>query len=199
MFIFIVALLIASTTLMILLYPCNQVWATFFSSISAGCVTGLLFLIYQNLKDKDAKKLDWQLENHSKRIIALMKINSAFRKHQIALINAQGDEYKYHLAEAVKYAKQFIKEFSLLAITCPNYYKNLTYKARNITEKFDDIMEKVSWLESKLDDPPPQIQDRADLVVAHSIHCAFFDVTAKMHDSVKDIIEKRDEIDKSIV
>ena len=200
MFISIIMLMIISSVLKALLYPCHPLWASFFSSISSGCVIGLIFLVYQNMKENEAKKLEKQLEKHSEMCPKLYEVNSHFQKHQSALINAEGNEHSYHLAKAVKYAKEFVETFSLLAKTCPNYYSVIIYDSLSFKESFSEVMDKISWLESKLNEPPPEIDDRMEyLLVAHNVHCAFFEVIVRTLDSATDIDKKRKVIDKSIV
>jgi len=205
MFGFIILLLIASTTMMIYLYPDNQVWASFFSSISAGCITGLILLIYQNLKDKDAKKLDRQLENHPQMSSRLMQINTQFRVHQRALLDAEGEEFQRHLAGTVKFANQYVREFFRLTSVYPKYYRDFVYESIGYKWDFRDVLGKVDWLESKMDEPPPAPASRENnermeyITVAHDIHCAFFEVFVKMENTEKDIAKKRNNIDASIV
>ena len=121
MFISIVLLLISSTTMKILLYPYNQLWASFFTSISAGCITGLIFMIYQNLKDREIKQLKNQTETHPQIFSQMIEIDAQFKKHQRAMLDAEGEEFHCHLKGVVKFANQYIREYSRLASAYPRW------------------------------------------------------------------------------
>jgi len=205
MFISIILLLIVSTMLMIFLYPCNQLWAAFFSSISAGCVTGLIFLIHQNLKEREAKQLNNQIKTHPQMRSRMMEIDAQFKSHQRALLEAEGEEFHCHLAGVVKYANQYVREYSLLASAYPKYYRDFVYDVIGYREVFSDVLNKVNWLESKLDEPPPALVSKDNdermeyIMIAHDVHCAFFEVFVKMMNAEKDITKKSSLIDESIV
>jgi len=195
-----------STVLMIFLYQCNQLWSAFFSSISAGCVTGVIFLVHQNLKGREAKKLSIQVNNHPQMCSRLMEIDGQFRVHQRSLLDAEGDEFLSHLAGVVKFANQYVREFSRLASEYPKYYRDFVYESLGFREVFSEVLDKVDWLESKLSEPAPDPISKGDnskrneyLRMAHNVHCAFFEVYMKMLKTDEDIIKKRANIDESII
>ena len=207
MFASIILLFTLSTILMVFLFQHNQLWSAFFSSISAGCVTGIIFLMHQTLKGREARQLKMQVENHSQDCSQLIDINGKFRIHQRALINAEGDEFRHHHTELVKFANQFVRAFSKLASNYPKYYSDFVFISMQFKVMFSDVLDKVDWLESKLNEPPPDpiakmtdISERMEFItIAHDIHCAFFEVSLKMVKAEDDIAKRRHSIDESII
>ncbi|MCL2618482.1 MAG: hypothetical protein FWD98_05450 [Defluviitaleaceae bacterium] len=205
MFTSIILIFIVSTALMIIFYQHNQLWSAFFSSIAAGCVTGVIFLLHQNSKEKDARRLKRQIKSHPQMCSRLLEIDRQFRINQRALLNAEGDNFHLHLAGIVKFANQYVREYSRLASAHPKYYRDFVYDSIGFKELFSEVMDKVDWLESKLDEPPPALASKDDnerteyITIAHSVHCAFFEVYLKMENSAMDIAKKKHDIDESII
>lgn len=138
---YIVLLLIVSGVLSLVLYDIFPAWSALFTSISAGCVTGIIFYILVNIRNNEFRDVKEEFEEAEKyRQISKKVIHMCFECVE------NMDLYKVHMPQIIGNVQQLSLYISTLFFDHPRTVKLIKNFNNDFVEKYKETQVSIALL-----------------------------------------------------
>ena len=138
---YIVLLLIASGVLSLVLYDIFPAWSALFASISAGCVTGIIFYLLVNIRNNELRDVKKEFEDAEKyRQISKKVVRLCFECIE------NNELYKLHIPQIIDYVGELELYVSTLVFDRPRTINLINSFTEDFVERYKETSSSISLL-----------------------------------------------------
>ena len=139
--VYIIFLLVISGVLSLVLYDVSPAWSALFTSISAGCVTGIIFYLLVNIRNNELRDVKEEFEEAEKHRQISKKVI-----HMCLECIENNDLYTAHIPQIIDDFEELALYLSTLLYDCPRTIKLIKDFNKDFVEKYKETQVSISLL-----------------------------------------------------